>query len=80
MNRDQKKGLHEQKRKENRKRMKMHRLRTEGKIGPDNRDLAHHHGFNKLTKAAKKAAELAEATNATPDKVETPEAAPADGV
>lgn len=64
LSRDQKKGRHELRRKQNRKRMRLHKHLTSGKTGPEGKDLAHHHGFNHLTKAQKKAA-LAEEANAT---------------
>lgn len=60
LNRDQKKGRHELRRKLNRERMRRHRLTIEGKVGPEGKDLAHHHGFHKLTKTQIKAAALAE--------------------
>lgn len=70
LSRDQKKGRHELRRKRNQKRMRLHRWTTEGKIGPnDNTDGPLSHGGAKLTKAAKKAAELAEAkTDALPSE------------
>jgi hypothetical protein len=43
-----KKGQHELKRKQNRKRMRLHRLTTEGKIGPnDNTDTPHSFAWTK---------------------------------
>lgn len=42
-----KKGLHELKRKQNRKRMRLHKWTLEHKIGPEGKDLPHHHAWTK---------------------------------
>lgn len=54
-----KKGLHELKRKQNRKRMRLHKWTTEGKIGPEGKDLAHHHAWSKPETKKQEQARLA---------------------
>lgn len=54
-----KKGLHELKRKRNQKRMRLHKQTLEGKIGPERKDLAHHHAWTKPETKKQEQARLA---------------------
>lgn len=54
-----KKGIHELKRKAVRRRMRLHKMRCDGRIGPEGHDLAHHHAWSKPANGGlKKAVDL----------------------
>lgn len=72
-----KKGLHELKRKQNRKRMRLHKLTTSGKIGPnDNTDTPHSHAW---TKPETKRQEQARLAKGLADAIHNNEAKPEEG-
>lgn len=54
-----KKGIHELKRKRNQKRMRLHKWTLEGKIGPEGKDLPHHHAWTKPETKKQEQARLA---------------------
>ena len=82
LSRDQKKGRHEQRRKQNRKRMRLHKHRIEGRIGPEGKDLPHHHAWSKPETKKQEQARLAKGlADAIRNNQEAPaEAAPAPSV
>lgn len=68
-----KKGQHELKRKQNRRRMRLHKHTIEGKIGPEGKDLAHHHAW---TKPESKKQEQARLAKGLANAISTSEAKP----
>lgn len=71
-----KKGLHELKRKENRRRMRLHKWTLEGKIGPEGKNLPHHHAW---TKPETKKQEQARLAKGLADAIHNNEAKPEEG-
>ena len=63
LSRDRKKGRHELRRKRNRERMRRHKWTLEGKIGPEGKDLPHHHAWAKPIKERKHTKGSADASN-----------------